>query len=126
ELVGDVDVPRIPREGIGPEAARMPELGRGGSLALGARGGLPFAGDDLQRDVEARLLVAGEPHRARAAAPERAEGPVAIQNEPVAFERERSVGHGSELVGGRRVISSTPEPRSTVWAERSAADRATV
>ncbi len=117
ELVGDVDVSRVAGEGVGPQAAGMPELRGGGGLALRARGGLALAGDDLQGDVEARLLVTGEPDRPRAAAPERSKGPVSVENEPVAFERERSVGHGSELVGGRRVISSTGEPRSTVWAD---------
>ena len=73
----------------------MAQAGRGGGLALGARGGLALAGDDLQSDVEPRLLVAGEPDRPRAAAPERAQRAVSVEDEPVALERERSVGHGS-------------------------------
>ena len=56
-------------------------------LALGARGGLALARDDLERDVEPRLLVAGEPDRAGAAAAERAQRPVAAEHEPGAFER---------------------------------------
>src|SRR5205807_2673742 len=80
ELVRDVDVTRVTGEGVRAEAARVPELRGGGGLPLGARRGLALAGDDLQRDVQARLLVAGEPDRPRTAAPERAKGPVSVEN----------------------------------------------
>ena len=59
----------------------MAQARRGLGLALGARSGLPLARDDLERDVELRLLVAGEPDRARAAAAERLERPVAAEHE---------------------------------------------
>ena len=72
EFVHDVDVPRVPREGVGPQAARVAEARRGRGLALGPRGGLALPGHDLEGDVEPRLLVAGEPDRPRSAAPERA------------------------------------------------------
>jgi hypothetical protein len=39
----------------------MPQMRRGLGLALGARRRLALARDDLERDVEARALVAGEP-----------------------------------------------------------------
>src|SRR5438874_5562652 len=70
ELVRDVDVPGVAGECICAQAAGMAQPCGSGSLALGPRRRLPFAGDDLQRDVEARPLVAGEPDRARPAAPE--------------------------------------------------------
>ena len=88
------------------------------ALPFGPCGGLALAGDDLQSDVEARLLVAREPDRPGSAAPERAQRSVSIEDEPGVFEREGGVGHGSRLVGGRRVISFVGEPRSTVWAAR--------
>ena len=73
-LVGDVDVAAVAGERVDPLAARMPQRGGGRRLALGARGRLALARDDLQRDVEAALLVAREPdvtHPARAQRPER-------------------------------------------------------
>ena len=114
-LVGDVDVPRVAREGVGAQAARVAEAGGGGGLALGPRGGLALAGHDLEGDLEPGLLVAGEPDRPRSTAPERAQRAVSVEDEPGAFERERCIGHGSELVGGRRGVSSLTEARDTVW-----------
>ena len=49
--------------------------------SLRARGGLALARDDLESDVEAVLLVAREPDRARAAAPERPHRAVAAEEE---------------------------------------------
>src|SRR5207302_3437652 len=57
ELVGDVHVPRVARERVRAQAARMAQLGGGLRLTLRARGGLALAGHDLERDVESRLLV---------------------------------------------------------------------
>ena len=82
ELVGDVDVARIAGECVRAQAARVAQLRGRRGLALGARGGLALAGDDLQGDVEPRLLVAGEPHRPRAAAPERAQRAGSGRDEP--------------------------------------------
>ena len=59
ELVGDVDVPRVAAEPVRAQAGGMPQLRGGLRLALGARGRLALARDDLQRDVEACPLVAG-------------------------------------------------------------------
>ena len=69
ELVGDVDVARVAREGVGAETARMPQPRRRVRLPLGAGRRLALAGDDLERDVEPVLLVAGQPDRAGAARP---------------------------------------------------------
>ena len=60
-LVGDVDMPRVAREGVGAQAARVAQAGRRRSLALRAGGRLPLPRDDLQRDVQPRLLVPREP-----------------------------------------------------------------
>jgi hypothetical protein len=117
EFVGDVDVPRVTGERVGAQAARMAQAGRCGRLALGAGGGLALSGDDLEGDVEARLLVACEPDRSRAAAAEGTERAVPVEDEPAPLERECSVRHGSRQVGGRRVISSLGERRSTVWPD---------
>ena len=59
----------------------MPQARGGLGLALRPSARLSLAGDDLQRDVEPGLLVAGEPDGARAAAPEGAQGPVTSQRE---------------------------------------------
>ena len=93
ELVRDVDVPRVVREAVRAEAGRMAQARRGLGLALGARRGFPFARDDLERDVEARLLVAGEPDRAGAAAAERPERPVAAEDELGEGERLGGLSH---------------------------------
>ena len=114
ELVRDVDVPGIAREGVGAQAARMAQLRGRLGLALGARGGLPLAGDDLEGDLEPRLLVPREPDRPRAAASERAQRPVPAEHEPAPFERESGVRHRSGQVGDRRVVSSLTDDPSTV------------
>ncbi len=80
-LVGDVDVARVARERVDPLAARMAQRGRGPRLALGARGGLSLARDDLQRDVEAGLLVARKPDVAHSARSERPQRPVAAEDQ---------------------------------------------
>ena len=66
----------------------MAEPGRGVDLAFGARTGLALARDDLERDVAAGVLVAGEPDRAAAAAAEGPERPVAAEDEVVLGERD--------------------------------------
>ena len=71
ELVRDVDVARVAAEPVRAQAGGMPQMRRGLGLALGPRRRLALARDDLERDVEARALVASEPDRARAAAAER-------------------------------------------------------
>src|SRR5207245_3401485 len=80
-LVRDVDVPRVASARVGAEAALVPQPRRDLRLALGPLAGLPVPRDDLQGDVEAVPLVAREPDRARAAAPERPQRAVAVENE---------------------------------------------
>src|SRR5204863_3973276 len=114
------------------QAAGMAQPCGSGRLALGPRRRLPFAGDDLQRDVEARPLVAGEPDRARPAAPEGPNRPVATEDGLALLESERA-GHRCTQVGGSgRISSREPSPvpgcspapdnfsggRVTVWPDR--------
>ena len=80
-LVGDVDVARVVSDVVGAHAPLVPQPLRGERLALGAGGSLPLAGDDLERDVEPRLLVAGEPDRAVSSAAEGADRAVAPEDE---------------------------------------------
>jgi hypothetical protein len=71
----------------------MPEVCRCRSFALGARGRLAFPRDDLKRDVQAGPLVSGKPDGARAAASERAQRAVAVEDELDAGERWGSLSH---------------------------------
>ena len=119
EFVRDVDVAGIPRERVGAEAARMAQLRGRLGFPLGACGGLPLAGDDLEGDLEPRLLVPHEPDRPRAAAAERAQRPVPAEHEPAPFERESGIRHTSGQVGDRRVVSSLTDDLSTVAARMS-------
>ena len=80
-LVCDVHVPRVVADVVRAHAVLMPEAACGERLAFGASGRLALAGHDLQRDVESGLLVAREPHGAVAAAPERPDGSVAVEDE---------------------------------------------
>ncbi len=80
-LVGDVDVAGIAGERVDPLAARMPERRCRLRLTLGARGRLSLTGDHLQRDVEARLLVAREPDVAHPTRPKRAQRPVSAEDQ---------------------------------------------
>ncbi len=93
ELVRDVDVPRVAAEPVRAQAGGMAQVRGRLGLALGPHGRLALPRDDLQRDVEARPLVAGEPDRARAAAAERPQGPVAVEDELDAGERRGSLSH---------------------------------
>jgi hypothetical protein len=93
--IGDVDVPVVPLEGERAEAARMAQPGRRLHLALRARPGLAFTGDDLERDVASEALVPHEPHRPGTAGAEWAEGPVAAEDEIL-------------LVEGGGVLDGTP------------------
>ena len=82
-LVGDVDVARVARERVDPLAAWVPERGGGARLAVGALGDPALAGDHLQGDVEAVLLVAREPDVPHSAGAERPQRPVAAEDQLV-------------------------------------------
>ena len=101
-LVGDVDVGRVTREREDALAARVAERGGCAGLTLGPVAALALAGDDLQGDVEAALLVAGEPDMAHPARAEGANRPVPAQEELV---RKGRLGHAGFL-RCRRCISS--------------------
>ena len=73
-LVGDVDVTVVAAEPVGADAALVPQARRRLHLPHRTCGALPLARDDLERDLEPRALVAGQPDGARSAATERASG----------------------------------------------------
>src|SRR5204862_6659862 len=66
EFVGDIDVPRVAPERVGTQAAPVAQPCRACLLAPCARGSLPLPGDDLECDVESRVLVSRQPYRPRA------------------------------------------------------------
>ena len=80
-LVGDVDVLRVAAETVGALARRMTQARGRLGLPLGSGRRLPLPRHDLQGHVEPVLLVAGEPDRAGAAAPQWPQRPVAAENE---------------------------------------------
>jgi hypothetical protein len=92
-LVGDVDVAAVALEAVGAQAALVSQAGGCECFAFGARRGLALARDDLEGDFEPRVLVACEPDRSGAAAPERAQGPIALSYELARRERKRRLGH---------------------------------
>jgi hypothetical protein len=60
-LVGDVDVAVVGAEVVGAQAALVAQAGGRLGLAFGSMCRLALARDDLERDVEAVVLVAAEP-----------------------------------------------------------------
>ena len=92
-LVRDVDVPRVVADVVRAHAAVVTQSAGGKGLTLGSRGRLSLARDDLQRDVEAVLLVEGEPDRTGASGSERSHGPIAPENELLGGWDERDRGH---------------------------------
>ena len=96
-LVGDVDVAAVAAEVVGADAALVPEPRRRLHLARRPRGALALARDDLERDLEAGALVPGEPDGAGAAAAERPEGPVAVEDEVGGGKGVRGARHGHRL-----------------------------
>jgi hypothetical protein len=93
ELVRDVDVPGVARERVRAQARRVTQARCGGRLALGSSGGLPFAGNDLEGDLETSPLVAGEPDRPGGSAPERPQRPIAVEDELARSRREGGTSH---------------------------------
>jgi hypothetical protein len=107
-LVGDVDVARVVADVVRAHAAIVAEPPGRERLTLGARRRLPFARDDLERDVEARPLVAREPDGARPAAAERANRPVAAEDELGGGRSERDGRHLHLFVGEPMVPPRVP------------------
>ena len=120
-LVGDVDVPGIPAEAVRALAGGVTEPRRGLRLSFGAGGRLALARDDLERDVEAVLLVFRQPDRARAAAPEGPQGPVAPEHKVALDEGWGRVRHQPSWVGGAIRKSCTSYSRVTVTAASAGA-----
>ena len=77
----------------------MAQRRRGLGLSLGPRRGLALARDHLERDVEPRPLVAGEPDRARSAATKRPQRAIAVEDELDAGELWCSLSHARKEVG---------------------------
>ena len=92
-LVRDVDVARVVPDVVGAYAAVVAQPAGGEGFALRARRSLALARDDLQRDVEAVLLVQCEPDGARAARSERPHGPIAAEDELLGGWDSRDGGH---------------------------------
>ena len=80
-FVRDVDMAAVAAEVVRPHAALVTQTGGGLHLTGRSRRALPLARHDLQRDVEACLLVARQPDRARAAASERLERAIPVEDE---------------------------------------------
>jgi hypothetical protein len=88
-LVRDVDVLRVAAARECAQAAAVVQLRHRLRLAARAGAGLPLPRDDLDRHLAPGPHVLGEPDRAGAAAPERAQGPVAPEEEAwLRVERE--------------------------------------
>ena len=111
-LVGDVDVAGVAAEVVGADAARVAQPRGGFHLALGARSALALAGDDLEGDVEAGPLVPRQPDRARAAAAERPQRAVAVEDELSLRQRVGGRRHGSPLRRGAEGSSGRRIPYS--------------
>ena len=82
-LVRDVHVSLVAVDGEYAGAIPVAEPGHGNRLPLGAGARLALLRDDLERDVPTLSFVPGEPHRAGATAPERAQRPIAAEDELV-------------------------------------------
>ena len=108
-LVGDVHVAVVRAEVVRAHAALVAQARRGLHLACRACRALALPRDDLQRDVEPGLLVAGEPDRAGAAATERPERPVAVEDERAVGKGEGSGGHRFQSLRRERGSSSAAE-----------------
>ena len=93
-LVRDVDVARIVPDVVRAYAAFVTQPASRQGFTLGAGGSLSFTRDDLQRDVEARALVAREPDGARASASQRPQRAVTPEHELVGGGGDRDGRHG--------------------------------
>ena len=118
-LVRDVDVARVVTDVVRANAAVVAQAACGERLALGARGRLALARDDLQRDVEAVPLVECEPDRAGAAAPERAHGSIAPENELLGGRDGRDGRHRFTLFATASADSLRPLTRIAAASYRS-------
>ncbi len=86
-------MPGVVADVVRAHAPVVAEAAGGERLALGPCGGLSLARDDLQRDVEAVLLVEGEPDGARRTRSEGSHGPIAPENELLGGWNGRDRGH---------------------------------
>ena len=115
-LVRDVHVLRVAPEPVGALTAGMTQARRRLGLALRTRRGLSLARNDLERDVQAGLLVARQPDRPRAAAAERSERAVPPEDELALEEGWGGVGHQLSWVGQALSESCPAGPRVRVTA----------
>ena len=111
-LVGDVDVLGVAARSRSARRQRWWRSRAAASASRSARdAALPSRGDDLQRDVEARLLVAREPDRAGAAAAERPQRPVAAEDELALEDGGRRRSTSAFLGVGQAADESCPAGR---------------
>ena len=108
-LVRDVHVAVVRAEVVRTHAALVAQARRGLHLACRACRALALPRNDLQRDVEPGLLVAGEPDRAGAAPTDRPERPIAVEDECAIGKGEGSGGHRSQSLRRERGSSSAAE-----------------
>ena len=108
-LVRDVHVAVVRAEVVRTHAALVAQARRRLHLACRACRALALPRDDLQRDVEPGLLVAGEPDRAGAAPTDRPERPIAVEDECAIGKGEGSGGHRSQSLRRERGSSSAAE-----------------
>jgi hypothetical protein len=99
----------VAAEAVRPLAARMAETGRGLGLSFRPGCGFSLPRDDLERHVEAVLLVACKPDGAGAAAAQGPERPVSAEDELALEEGLGGVGHGLSPLAKR--FPSPARPR---------------
>src|SRR5207253_9135746 len=96
-IVRDVDVLGIAAEPVRALTAPVPQPRRRLGLPLGPGTRFPLASDDLQGDVEAVLLVAGQPDGTGSTAAERAERAVPPEDELALLRGGSGVLHALEM-----------------------------
>ena len=106
-LVGDVHVPVVAAEVVGAHATLVPQAGRRLHLPCRACRALALARHDLERHLEPGALVAREPDGSGAAPAERAERPVAVEDERAVGKGEGSRGHRSCPSPRKRIVLPT-------------------
>src|SRR5512133_55615 len=109
-------------EPVRAQAVRVVEARGRRRLPLRARSRAAFLGDDLESDIPAGRLVPRQPHRARAAASEGAQGPVAAEHQAVRRHGFDGACHRAPLGSERRKSCSDratrySDPLRTVMSE---------
>ena len=106
-LVRDVQVLVVHLEAVRTQATGVTEPRRRLGLSLRSWLCATLPGDDLEGDLGARRLVQREPDRPRSAASERAQGPVATENEAARRDRFDGARHPAPALAA---AAKTPAP----------------